>query len=225
MSEESATDTAIDLKKRSRRRLVGAAALALLAVIVLPIVMDSEPKPGGQEIQIVIPSQDSNSLAARLIPGHPAPPVSQLPPAATEAKPAPPALPPAPATKPVEPADITVPSQSAASPAVEKPKPEAAAGKIEEPKKTDAAHALAALEGKESDQWLVQLGAYQNPGNVNLLTGKLKDMGLPSSTEKVELPQGTRTRVRAGPFKSRDAAEKARLRIRKIGVDGSVVQK
>ena len=65
-------DPTIDIKKRARRRLVGAAALALLAVIVLPVVMDSEPKPGGQEVQIRIPNRDSDSVVARVIPGSPA---------------------------------------------------------------------------------------------------------------------------------------------------------
>jgi DedD protein len=46
------------LKKRARRRLVGAIALVLFAVIVLPMVMDHEPRPSGPEIQVRIPSQD-----------------------------------------------------------------------------------------------------------------------------------------------------------------------
>jgi DedD protein len=38
-------------------------------------------------------------------------------------------------------------------------------------------------------------------------------------------PQGTRTRVRAGPFATQEAAEKARARIKIIGVDGPVAPK
>lgn len=220
MSEDSAVDSAIDLKKRARRRLVGAAALALLAVIVLPIVMDSEPKPSGQEIQIRIPSQDSNSLAAKLIPGRPAAP---LPSVQDTNKPAPDAV----ASKPVEATEKPV----APAPATLDDKTKAAAAKVEDIKKpdavktADAARAEAVLEGKDANQWIVQLGAYQNAANIKLLTGKLKDMGVPSYTEKFDSPQGVRIRVRAGPFKSHEAAEKARLRIKKIGVDGPVVQK
>jgi DedD protein len=40
----------LDIKKRARRRLVGAAALALLAAIVLPMMMDQEPRSASQDI-------------------------------------------------------------------------------------------------------------------------------------------------------------------------------
>src|SRR5690348_14169300 len=72
MSDESSSES-LDLKKRARRRLVGAAALALLAAIVLPLVMDSEPKSGNQEIQIRIPSKEGAPVAAATIPVPAAP--------------------------------------------------------------------------------------------------------------------------------------------------------
>jgi DedD protein len=71
---------------------------------------------------------------------------------------------------------------------------------------------------------VVLLGAYKEPANVKQLTNKLKQMGLPSFSEHFDSPQGPRTRVRAGPFKARDAAEKALARIKTIGVDGQVAQ-
>ncbi len=74
-------------------------------------------------------------------------------------------------------------------------------------------------------QWVVQLGAYKEAGNVKLLLAKLKGIGVPAYTEKFESPQGPRTRVRAGPFASQDAAEKARSRIKIVGVDGPVAPK
>ena len=224
MSEESAADSTVDLKKRARRRLVGAAALALLAVIILPIVMDSEPKPTGQDIQIRIPSQDSTPLASRLIVEHPSTPLAPVSDTSKSA----------PAAEVTSPKPVATTEKPAALPtntvaAVEKPKadekPKTAVTKTDTAKNVEAVHAEAVLEGKDSQQWVVQLGAYQNAGNVKQLTGKLKDMGLPSYTEKLDSPQGPRTRVRAGPFKSHDAAEKAHQRIKKIGVDGSVVQK
>ena len=49
----SENDAQLELKKRARRRLVGAAALAVLAAIVLPMVMDQAPKQQpAQDIQI-----------------------------------------------------------------------------------------------------------------------------------------------------------------------------
>ena len=212
MSDDSAVDSAISLKKRARRRLVGATALALLAVIVLPIVMDSEPKPTGQEIQIRIPSQDSDSLAAHVIPAHPAP--TPLPKAQETPKPLP--VPETPAAKA---GDTTV------KPAVPPATNNVTETKVEAAKKAEVVRAEAVLEGKDSAQWIVQLGAYQNAANVKQLTNKIKDMGLSTYTEKFDSSQGLRTRVRAGPFKSREAADKARSRIKTIGVDGTVAQK
>ena len=96
------------------------------------------------------------------------------------------------------------------------------------PDKAEEARALAALTGAApatDDSWVVQLGAYKEEGRVKLLLSKVKQLGLPAFTENVETPQGARTRVRAGPFKTREAADKARERIAKIGVDGPVARK
>jgi DedD protein len=97
--------------------------------------------------------------------------------------------------------------------------------------KADTAKATAVLDGKfeaadkKSDQWVVQLGAYKDAGNVKLLMGKLKEMNVPAYIEKFDTPQGPRTRVRAGPFSNKDAATKAQGRIKIIGVTGPVAPK
>ncbi|MBY0574087.1 MAG: SPOR domain-containing protein [Undibacterium sp.] len=55
-----ATDESIELpeKKRARRRLIGAIALVLAAVIGLPMLFDAEPKATLPKIAIEIPSKD-----------------------------------------------------------------------------------------------------------------------------------------------------------------------
>ena len=75
-------DSQIDLKKRARRRLVGSAALALAAAIVLPMVMDHEPRPPSQDVQIRIPSQEGSNFTSRVINGKapaPAQPLAAAP--------------------------------------------------------------------------------------------------------------------------------------------------
>ncbi len=67
-------DAATLLKKRARRRLIGAVALALLAAIVLPMVMDHQPAAPLKDIQVRIPSPDEGA-AQRLAP--PARPVAK----------------------------------------------------------------------------------------------------------------------------------------------------
>lgn len=230
-------DADLQLKKRARRRLVGAAALVLFAIIVLPLVMDRAPRPPLQDIQVRIPSQDAGGLVGRLLPGKPlATPLpaasaktpaeaeapgkasgvaehSSVPPAASVAAKAPSTPSPAPTT--------------AASPAPQ-PAEKPAAGETskEAAKAVKPAPAAAAEPVRETAvQWVVQLGAFKETGNVKHLQAKLKEIHLPSYAEQVDTAQGQRIRVRAGPFATREAAEKARARLKLIGVDGPVVQK
>lgn len=246
---EASLDEQLALKKRARRRLVGAAALALLAAIVLPMVMDHEPRPANQDIQVRIPSQEApTGIAAKVLPAKPT--ATPLPPVAP-AEEAPPAEPkaeakadspaaktnsaavakPEPAKSEATPAK---PAATVAAAASEKPAEKAADKPAEktadkpaakaEAKKADEARAATALTG-DSGEWVIQLGAYKEAGNVKLLMSKLKGMGVPAYTEKFDSPQGPRTRVRAGPFASKDAAEKAKVKVKVIGVDGPIAQK
>lgn len=67
-------DSQVDLKKRARRRLVGSAALAMAAAIVLPMVMEHEPRTPSPDVQIRIPSQEGSNFTSRVITGKgPAP--------------------------------------------------------------------------------------------------------------------------------------------------------
>lgn len=50
------SDEELQLKKRARRRLVGAIALVLIVVVFLPMFLDNEPKPLSQDIAINIPA-------------------------------------------------------------------------------------------------------------------------------------------------------------------------
>ncbi|OLL27817.1 sporulation protein [Burkholderia sp. SRS-W-2-2016] len=56
-------DPTLPEKQRARRRLVGAIALVAAAVIILPMVLDSHPKPVTDDISIDIPSRPASKLA------------------------------------------------------------------------------------------------------------------------------------------------------------------
>ena len=58
-------DPVLPEKKRARRRLVGAVALVLAAVIGLPMVLDSDPRPLGDDVLVQIPSKDSPARATQ----------------------------------------------------------------------------------------------------------------------------------------------------------------
>lgn len=240
-------DAQLPLKKRARRRLVGAIALSVLAAVVLPMVMDPAPQAPVQDVQIRIPGQEQ------------APPFS---PKSLAAKPAEvPAAKAAPATAAEKPAvaasekSVDKPVEIVAEKAPEKPAPEAvkpaaktekkpaekAAEKTPEKPVTaknggdDSQRAAAILAGKPAEtvpaqkatggEYVILIGAFSNPANVKQLQTKLSELGLKVYTETLDSPQGKKTRVRAGPFPSRDAADKALEKMKRIGVNGVVAPK
>ena len=185
------------LRRRGRRRLVGAIALVLLAVIVLPMVFDSEPRQGAPAVSVKIPSEDDAGFSPK------ATPKAAVTPVAPKSAPTPPQ---APAPKPEPKAE-------------EKRAPEAAA--TPSSKDAERARAEAALAG--SEQFYVQVGAFSDPEKVKEITGKLKSAQLPHYTEQVPVANGHATRVRVGPFGSREAAEKVRGTIRGLGLNAAAV--
>jgi len=76
-------DPTLPEKQRARRRLVGAIALVIAAVVILPMVLDSHPKPVTDDIAIDIPSRpvpksrattDDTDTQAGVAPDNPAAP-------------------------------------------------------------------------------------------------------------------------------------------------------
>ena len=64
-----APDLAVDeLKRRARRRLVGAIVLALAAAVILPLLLENDPKPLGDEVSIRIPPVDNGKFINPLAP-------------------------------------------------------------------------------------------------------------------------------------------------------------
>jgi DedD protein len=71
ISAKSGTDSALavdELKRRARRRLVGAVVLALAAAVILPLLLESDPKPLGDDVSIKIPPVDSGRFVNPLSP-------------------------------------------------------------------------------------------------------------------------------------------------------------
>ncbi|MBS3917228.1 MAG: SPOR domain-containing protein [Sulfuritalea sp.] len=230
----SENDAQLELKKRARRRLVGAIALAMLAAIMLPMVMDQAPKQPVQDIQIRIPAQDSGAFTSRILPVKPGATPTPLPSTTpAEAKPAKEAAAKAKPEKLPDPkgeqkSTSTAAEAQPAAPASKSPEITSAAPATDRSpaKKPEEAKAKPAQAADNGEQWIVQLGAYRDQANVRNLTAKLKQQGYNFYTEVLPSPDGAnRTRVRAGPFPSKESAESARERIKRIGVDGVVAQK
>jgi len=195
------------LKRRGRRRLVGAIALVLLAVIVLPMVFDPEPKQAVPPVSVRIPGEDESSFTPKVVPKVPAPP-----PSAAKAEPEPKAEP-AKAESPKTESPKTEPPKAEPAP----PKPEAKATEAER------ARAEAALANAE---FVIPVAALANPDKLKELTRQLAAAKLPYYTEPVATKSGTVTRVRAGPFATREAADKALQKLKGLGLKpGSVTSK
>lgn len=106
-----------EVKRKARRRLVGAVVLALAAAVVLPLLLEKEPRPLGDEVSVRIPPIDEGRFVNRLSPkgaDGTAAKAAPTPPPAAEPKPAPPpAAAPTAAPVPVPPTEVTPPAASA----------------------------------------------------------------------------------------------------------------
>jgi len=222
------SDEELQLKQRARRRLVGAIVLATAAAVVLPMVLDSEPKPLSQNVDIQIPSPDSgefkpkSSRSASSAAAKPAlPEPSKSAPPSPGSSPQPAAAPVAGMAGPVPPttsAEKAGTGESPRTPAARAAKDSAkSASKESAP---DKEHATAS-----AGTYAVQVAALADARKVKELEKQMAGAGLKTYTEVVNTQAGEVTRVRAGPYASREAAEKARAQLKQAGLDGKIVQK
>lgn len=189
MASPATTET-IEIRRRGRRRLIGAIAIVVLLVVFLPMLLDTEQHRGGSEPSTQIPPKD-NAPALPAPTAAPAPAVVPAPaPAPVPAPSKPATVSPAPATK-----DTIVPAPQKAAPV--------------------APQAAPRLEG-----FAVQVGAFKDEETLKQARAKLALAGVAYYTERIG---GGLTRLRAGPFKTREAAEKARSALQQASLDGQVV--
>jgi len=62
----SLSEEELQLRRRARRRLIGAVVLTTAVVVLLPMVLDSEPRPIGEDIAVQIPSPGAGPYAPRM---------------------------------------------------------------------------------------------------------------------------------------------------------------
>lgn len=200
------TDDELNLRRKARRRLIGASALTLAVVVILPMVLDSEPKPG-QDIDLRIPNPDR---AGQFVPGVAVSEVAEaLPQSAVVPVSAVVA-----ASAPV--AASAVPAASVAEPDAKPLVNETA------PAKSNGAQAAKADEAKavgKKTGYAAQVGAYSNAATAKQELDKLKKWGFKAYTEKA----GDKIRVRVGPYSERSKAEKVAKLLEKHGLHPSIV--
>lgn len=202
------TDEESNLRRKLRRRLIGAAALTLAVVVILPMVLDSEPKSNGQDIEMRIPSPDRvgefvpGKASEEIIPASMvSATISSVPAASTVAVTAPIAVPVLPITK------------TAPAPTVVEKKSVPPTVKAVQPVKP-ATHQVAPDSVAADTGFVAQVGAYSNADTAKHELAQLKKWGYKAYTEK----SGDKIRVRVGPYAEREKAEKVRGLLEKHGL-------
>jgi DedD protein len=210
--DEEPVDPMLPEKQRARRRLIGATALVLAAIIGLPMIFDADPnKPLADDVETQIPDKISpapeslkpqpapQSVTQKVVESPvPAPPVPSQP--VPELKAAP------------EPAK-TVKSDTEVSEKPASDKNSEGKAPVDEDKPQTK---------EKARKYLLQVAAVNSKTKADDLKSRLKESGIKAYFEKISTKDGDRFRVRVGPFATREEAEKMQARVKKLGLSGSV---
>lgn len=180
----------LQLKKRARRRLVGAVALVLFVIVFLPMMLDNEPRQMSEDVSISIPPLAQQNLPEPEPESVAREPLRFRPIEGTELAPVP---------KPAQ-------QQQARSNSESEPVPTSRVA-VKQP-------AAQTKRTSANDGFVVQLGAFSNSGNADRLAAKVRENRFKAYTQLVSTTNGERTRVRVGPYPTRAAAEEARERLK-----------
>lgn len=238
-----------ELRVRARRRLVGALALVIVAVIFVPMLFDSSPPPEELPVPVVVPAIEAPNLAGGAehqvamgsnagtgtVQADTSAGTDTAQSAAntdtTDAQPAaetgqePVAEPPdTPDTPPAATPQTTTP----------KPQPEPARPPAREPapRTDDGSVALALLEGRapaaassaNQGSFTLQIAAYTTETDARSRRDKLVASGVTNAYVEAATIEGKPTyRLRVGPFPTRDAAQAAQARLRALGYDNGFI--
>jgi DedD protein len=184
------------------------------------MVLDSEPKPSGQDIDLRIPAPDQagDFMQGPVVPDGAAVAAGSAPLAVSA---------PAAASAVVNAAQPVV-SHPSAQPAHVAAAQERAAAKAAPVAKKQAEHKTSTVAKKPAEHqakasvtegYVAQVGAYANADAARQELDKLKKWGFSAYTEK----SGDKIRVRVGPFADRDKADHARLQLEKHGLHAVVM--
>ena len=193
-----------EARVRAWRRLIGAVVLLALGLVLFPWLFESKPRPLPMDIPIEATRRDGGIVATA--------------PAPTATRAVTPAQPPdagnevaAATSTPIEtvPAKTDATSATSATSAAVMPAPVPA---------TVPATAVVPAASSASGRFVVQVGAFTDATAVREARGKVEKLGFKTYTQVIETPTGRRTRVRVGPFETRDEADRASVRLKATGL-------
>ncbi|MEQ1800556.1 MAG: SPOR domain-containing protein [Gammaproteobacteria bacterium] len=211
------------MDRQLAERMVGAACLLAVLVLVVPAILDGNPDSGATITHPAVEEAiDLRTHTIRLDGAEREPPVPtavQGRPSRELPVPAPPE-PAAPAGEPpvVEEAGGMVLPDSEPTPVAAAP----AGSPATEPVVTSP-ESLAQAAGAASGDWLVQLGSFSKRENAERLAADLKRKGFSVSVQGGGGSSGTLFRVRAGPEPDKASAEALAARLAAAGFKGGRV--
>ena len=207
-----ATPEAIEIRRRGRRRLIGAIAIVILLVVFVPMILDSEQRPSHADPSLEIPKKDSAPpLPTPTSAAGTARPTADVVPAQAGTRSSTNDTPPATAEAP--PANAETPPAKAGTLETKQVTPKTAAA----PKAPPAAVTQASSPKLEG--FAVQVGAFRDETKLKQAREKLAALHISHYVEH----HGDLNRLRAGPFATREAAEKALASIKAASLQGQVV--
>jgi DedD protein len=225
---------------RARRRLIGAVVLLGLGIIGFPLLFETAPRPIPVDIPIEIPRQDG--VAPLTMPPVPAPRAAasgSVPPTAAIALPpdagaelpasaaaAPASTPSASATAAAvarAPASAPQAAAKASAAAAAKPPGDGQRARALLDGTAAAAPAASGADDKAAARFVVQVGAYTDATALREARAKVEKLGLKTYTQVVETEAGKRTRVRTGPFASREEADAVVRTLKAAGLPGNIL--
>ena len=197
-----------ELRRRARRRLVGAIVLALAAAVFVPMLLESDPKPLGEDVSVKIPPVDDGKFVNRL--NEKSKTDAKAPPKARSPKAEPKAEAPKPRRSRPKP-DAEGRSAEGRVAESRRAEPKAEAAEASEPRRKPSrrsraprrsAHERAApapqpslpaprrREPRLAGEFSVQLSAFSDDKGANSLANKLKEGGYPAYTRAGEHEHG-----------------------------------
>jgi DedD protein len=190
-----------------KQRLLGAAVLIALAVILVPMFLSNSPQQQENATRdLEIPPVPEHKLEMRTLPV--ASPSAPIPASASEDPNkivtvdtnAPPKV-------DAHPEDQTPPATASTTPP---PKPVVTPSKPTAPVEPQQSPQVSAAGGR----FAINMGIYADQTHANALVANVKKLGFSAYTESTDYQGKAATRVRVGPFADRAAAESARLKIK-----------
>lgn len=212
--QRNQSDQELRFKKRARRRLVGAIALVLLMIIVLPMILKDRTNSDQQD-EIVITMPNDTSLAASDFDSSIVP-VDEGNDASLEAEQGSDIV-----------VEVAIPKQKTGTKTKVDVKPQQKKQvKKKQVKPSEVKKVVVKTAKKKSevaDKFYVQIGVFSEMVNVKKLQAKLSDLGYKSTTEKISTSKGEKIRLRTTTFTGRNEAAIALANIKDSGLTGMVI--